>query len=331
MNFVKTKVEDAKIVGKDIVFSKQIVIVPVVLLLIYVAFSCAYTVETEESAVVLRFGKLSSIETSGLHFKLPFGIDKVFRVKTERILKEEFGFRTSGTSGRTAYSNKSYNEESLILTGDLNVSDLEWIVQYQISDASKFLFNIKNPVATIRDVSEASTRKIIGNANVSGVLTTERATLADLIHKEIQRILNNYDIGVRIITVKFQDANPPAKVKAAFNDVNEAEQQKESLIQKAREQYNKQVPKARGEAKKTIQEAEGYALERVNKAEGEANRFLAVYNEYKKYPEVTRTRLYLETLEKTIPQVKEVTLLDSSCEGVTSLLPLNSFNGGANK
>lgn len=332
--FKTTKPEDAQIIGKSPNFASYIWI-GILAFLFIMGLTCFYTVETEESAVILRFGKLHSVETAGLHFKLPFSIDQVYLVKTERILKEEFGFRTNalleqGNSllDRTTYSSESYDNESLMLTGDLNVSDLEWIVQYQISDPAKFLFNIKQPVDAIRDVAEAATRKIIGNANVNGVLTTERAYLADLIHKEIQTVLDKYDIGIRIVTVKFQDVNPPGNVKTAFNDVNEAEQQKESLIQKAREQYNTQVPKARGEAKRTIQEAEGYALERVNKASGEANRFLAVYNEYKKFPLVTRTRMYLETLEKIIPSVNEITIVDSASSEVTTLLPLKSFNGG---
>ena len=216
--------------------------------------SCYYTVEPEEKAVVLRLGKYQSMEDSGLHFKIPFGIDTILKVKTERIFKEEFGFKTSNTSsGRTTYDNRSRLDESLMLTGDLNVSEIEWIVQYKIEDPVKFLFNIKDPVGTIRDISEAVTRKIIGNANVTDVLTTERASLANAIQSEMQKSLRKYDIGVKIETFKFQDVNPPQKVKAAFNAVNEAEQQRESMIQNAKEQYNNQVPKARGEAKSSIQ------------------------------------------------------------------------------
>lgn len=303
----------------------------IVVALVLGLFSCFYTVDTEEKAVVLRLGRLKSVEEPGLHFMLPFGIDSVHLVKTERIMKEEFGFRTndSGHSNRTSYSNSDFSDESLVLTGDLNVSDLEWIVQYQINDPAKYLFNISKPVATIRDVAEAATRKIIGNANVNDVLTTERAVLADEIHKEIQRILDKYEIGVHIVTFKFQDVNPPESVKAAFNGVNEAEQQKESLIQQAREQYNNQVPKARGEAKRQIQAAEGYALERVNLAEGEVSRFLAVLAEYEKYPLVTKTRLYLEAIEKIYPKMKEIYIVDGpQAGGITPLLPLKSFNEG---
>lgn len=293
--------------------------------------SCYYTVEPEEKAVVLRLGKYHTMEGSGLHFKIPFGIDTVLKVKTERIFKEEFGFKTNNSSsGRTTYDNKSRLDESLILTGDLNVSEIEWIVQYKVDDPVKFLFSIKDPLSTIRDISEAVTRKIIGNANVTDVLTTERASLANAIQIEMQKTLKKFDIGVKIETFKFQDVNPPQKVKTAFNAVNEAEQQRESMIQNAKEQYNNQVPKARGEAKSTIQKAEGYAMERVNIAQGDANRFLALLNEYKKYPEVTRTRMYLETMERIYPKMKDIIIVDSETSklGITPLLPLESFEGG---
>ena len=230
---------------------------------------------------------------------------------------------------RSTYNKSGLEEESLTLTGDLNVSDIEWIVQYQISDPYKFLFRIKQPENTIRDISEAIVRSVIGNSNVTEVLTTERAELAGRIETELQRILNDYDIGVRIVTVKFQDVNPPDQVKAAFNEVNEAEQQKESLIFQAREQYNREVPKAKGVAKNTILNAEGYALERINKAKGEAERFTSLLREYRKAPEVTRKRLYLETMEETLPQVEEICLIDEKGSGALPLLPLRGdLKGG---
>ena len=309
-----------------------VVCIGIAILLVLVAGSSSYyTVEPEEKAVVLRLGKVQAIEGSGLHFKIPFGIDTILKVKTERIFKEEFGFKTSNSSsGRTTYDNRSRLDESLILTGDLNVSEIEWIVQYKVEDPVKFLFSIKDPVSTIRDISEAVTRKIIGNANVTDVLTTERASLANAIQIEMQKTLKKFDIGVKIETFKFQDVNPPQKVKAAFNAVNEAEQQRESMIQNAKEQYNNQVPKARGEAKSSLQKAEGYAMERVNIAQGDANRFLALLNEYKKYPDVTRTRMYLETMERIYPKMREIIVVDSetSKTGITPLLPLENFIGG---
>ncbi|BCR06204.1 HflK protein [Desulfuromonas versatilis] len=301
----------------------------VLLVLLFIGGSSSfYQVGTEETGVLLRFGRFSGFAEPGLHFKLPFGIDRAYLVKTGRVLKEEFGFRTVQAGVRTAYSKKDLDEESLTLTGDLNVSDIEWIVQYQIADPYKFLFRINAPEETIRDISEAVVRKVVGNSNVTEVLTTERAVLASAIEKEMQGILNAYDIGVRIVTVKFQDVNPPEAVKAAFNEVNEAEQQKESLVFQAREQYNREVPKAKGVANATIQEAEGYAIERINKAEGETNRFLALLTEYSKAPEVTRRRLYLETLEEVLPKLEEVYVMDKQGTAALPLLPLRSDKKG---
>ncbi|MBQ6669399.1 MAG: FtsH protease activity modulator HflK, partial [Deltaproteobacteria bacterium] len=235
----------------------------------------------------------------------------------------EFGFRTASTTGaRTVYKPDAFDDESLTLTGDLNVSDIEWIVQFQIIDPFKFLFNIKDPRAAIRDVSEAVVRRVVGNSNVTQVLTTDRALLAADIERETQAVLKNYDIGVRIVTIKFQDVNPPAPVKTAFNEVNEAEQQRESLILNAREEYNREVPKARGVARSQILEAEGYAVERINRAEGERTRFLALLEEYRKAPEVTRTRLYLETMEQILPRIREIYVMDKEGSGALPLLPL---------
>lgn len=302
----------------------------VAFLVIIAGYSSMYEVDTEETGVVLRFGKFHSYAEPGLHFKMPLGVDRVYLVQTGRVLKEEFGFRTVMPDVRTTYTKKGLEEESLTLTGDLNVSDVEWIVQFQVSDPFKFIFRIKDPVGTIRDIAEAMVRKAIGNANVTEVLTTERAQLANEIQQDLQSTLNNYDIGVRIVTVKFQDVTPPDPVKAAYNEVNESEQQRESLIFQAREQFNREVPRARGEAKKVLQEAEGYAVERVNKARGETNRFLALLTEYRKAPSVTRSRIYLETLEEVLPRLEEVYVMDDENAGALPLLPLRkSLEGGA--
>lgn len=308
---------------------RKLWLIVLVLLVLLIGFgSSFYKVETEETGVVLRFGRFSNFAEPGLHLKIPFGVDRVYKAPTGRVLKEEFGFRTVEAGVRTTYTKRNLEDESLTLTGDLNVSDVEWIVQYQIADAFKYLFQIHDPQAAIRDLAEAMVRKVVGNSNVTEVLTTERAVLADYIQKDLQEILNSYDIGVRVVTVKFQDVNPPDPVKAAFNEVNEAEQQKESLIFQAREQYNREVPKARGVARRTIQEAEGYAVERTNKALGETSRFLALLGEYRKAPEVTRQRLYLETLEQVLPKLEEVYIMDQSGTGALPLLPLRTEQKG---
>ena len=314
-------------------FGQQKGFLPIVIiafLILVGGYSSMYEVDTEETGVVLRFGKFHSFAEPGLHFKIPLGVDRVYLVQTGRVLKEEFGFRTVKPDVRSAYTKKGLEEESLTLTGDLNVSDVEWIVQFQVSDPFKFIFRIKDPVGTIRDIAEAMVRKAIGNANVTEVLTTERALLANEIQVDLQSTLNNYDIGVRIVTVKFQDVTPPDPVKAAYNEVNESEQQRESLIFQAREQFNREVPRARGEAKKVLQEAEGYAVERVNKARGETNRFLALLTEYRKAPSVTRSRIYLETLEEVLPRLDEIYVMDAKNAGALPLLPLRkALEGGA--
>lgn len=311
---------------------KKIVLgVIVALVLVFGAQSAFYKVETEETGVVLRLGKSTGTVGPGLHFKLPFGIDEVIKVKTGRVLKEEFGFRTLKADVRSSYSERDYSDESLILTGDLNVTDLEWIVQYQILDPVKYLFNVADPTATIRDLSEAILRTVIGNSMVTDVLTTERETLAFQVQKSLQNTLDEYDVGVRIVTVKFQDVNPPKEVRSAFNEVNEAEQQRESLIFQAREQYNREVPKARGIARSKILEAEGYAMERINHAEGEVQRFKDLLAEYRKAPQVTKKRLYLEKMEQILPRVEQIYVLDKDASGIAPLLPLGKgllSNGG---
>ncbi len=293
--------------------------------------SSMYKVDTEETGVVLRFGKFSKFSNPGLQFKIPFGVDQVYLVPTGRVLKEEFGYRTVTPGIRTTFNKRGLEEESLTLTGDLNVSDVEWIVQFQVADPFKYIFKIKDPIGTIRDIAEAMVRKTIGDADVTQVLTTDRAALADKIQQSLQATLKQYDIGVRIVTVKFQDVNPPEAVKDAFNEVNEAEQQKESLIFQAREQYNREVPKARGEAKRRLQEAQGYAVERINKARGETNRFIALLAEYKKAPTVTRRRIQIETLEQVLPDLDEIYIMDQNTNGLLPLLPLRKSMEGAVK
>jgi membrane protease subunit HflK len=302
--------------------SKALTIIVVVVLVLAGLTSSIYTVDTEEQGVVLRLGKFLKIVEPGLQFKLPLGIDEVYLVKTGRNMKEEFGYRSDGQAGgRSNYKKRGLEDESLCLTGDLNVCDIEWTVQFLIVDPYKYLFNVHLPISTIRDVSEASTRKIIGNTNVTDILTTERPILASKILVEMQKVLESYDIGVKIVSFNFQDVNPPESVKPAFNSVNAAEQQKESTIQNAQEQYNQQVPKARGMAQQMIQQAEGYALERVNMAQGEVQAFLAVLNEYQKSPEVTKKRLYIESMERILPKVQELYLVDNA-NGKSSVLPL---------
>jgi len=293
------------------------------LLVLAIAASSWFTVQPEETAVVLRFGRVVRTEGPGLHFKWPYGIESVLTVPTARVLKEEFGFRTAAADRRTEYSPTSMKDESLMLTGDLNVIDVQWIVQYRIADPTRFLFRVREPQQTIRDVSEAVMRRVVGNRVGSDVLTVGRVKISREVKEEMQIILDAYETGVSLITVELQDVTPPDAVKPAFNEVNEARQDRERTINQAQEQANRELPKARGEAARTITEAEGYALERVNRASGEADRFVSVLAEYKQAPEVTRRRLYLEALNAMLPAAKSLYIVDADQKAVIPWLSLD--------
>lgn len=292
-----------------------------ILILIFLK-TTLYTIQTNEIGVVLRLGRIVRESSPGLHIKLPFGIEKVIPVKVEYVYKEEFGFRTRTPGIRTSYVDKNFQDESLMLTGDLNVLDIEWIVQYKIKSAASFLFKIRNPIKTLRDISESAMRRIIGDYTFDEVLTTKRIEINNLAQKHMQEILDSYDSGIQIITVKLQDVNPPDPVKPAFNEVNEAKQEREKMINQAWEVYNKKIPQAKGEAEKMIREAEGYAAERVNKAEGEAERFNLLRREYVKAKQVTKRRLYLETMEKIIKKAGKKYVIDPEEKSILPLLQL---------
>jgi len=292
-----------------------------IFILIFV-ISSLYSVGPDEQGVVQRFGKYVRTTNSGLHMKFPFGIETAKKVKVKYIFKEEFGFRTVKAGVRSVYSPNKYLGESLMLTGDLNLAVVEWIVQYKIKDAKDYLFNVRNPTKTLRDISESVMRKIVGDRSVSEVLTTGRMEVAQQVQQGLQKILDSYESGIKIVTVKLQDVNPPDVVKPAFNDVNEAKQEKEKMINQAWEFYNKKIPLAKGEAKKMIQNAEGYALNRVNRARGDAANFLAVWRAYSLAKDVTRRRLYLETLNEILPKVKRKYIFDESQKGLLPFLPL---------
>jgi len=302
----------------------------VVLLVIWAVMSSYYTVQPEQRAVVKRFGEVIGISDPGLHFKIPFGVDEIQRVATERVLKQEFGFRTAGTrpSGRTSYSPQSFENESLMLTGDLNMIDVEWVVQYRIADPIKFLYEMREPTRTLRDISESVMRRIVGNMLGSEVLTIGRVEIQQQARVEIQEIMDGYDSGIRINTVEMQDVVPPPAVQPAFNEVNEARQERERMINEAQKRVNQEIPNAEGAALRTVAEAEGYATERVNRAEGESTRFTAVLGEYNQAPEVTRTRLYLETLNEILPEVGQVLVVQ---DGQVGPLPLLDVNRGRNR
>ena len=294
------------------------------LVVLIAALTSFYTDEPEEVALVLRFGQYVRQADPGLHFKLPFGIEAVQKVPVQRQWKEEFGFRTVRAGVRSDYATRGYLDEANMLTGDLNAANVEWVVQYRVVDPFKFLFQVRSPRDTFRGMSEAVMRKIVGDRTVNEVLTVGRAEVASQVQLGLQDLCDDYDIGIRVDQVVLQDVNPPDPVKPSFNEVNEAEQERSKLINQAQSEYNRVIPRAEGRALQTIQEAEGYALRRVNEARGDSARFTALYEEYRKAPEVTRRRIYLETMTEILPLVQGKVVVDGDLQSVLPLLHLDN-------
>jgi modulator of FtsH protease HflK len=291
--------------------------------IVFLLFSSWFTVEPEEVGVVLRLGKYVRTVNSGLNFKIPLLIEKVYKVPVERQLKLEFGFRSINPDVRTTYSQNNFREESLMLTGDLNAAEVEWIVQFRISDPYKYLFRVRNAEKTFRDMNEALMREVVGDRTVDEVLTVGRQDVASTVTARLQTLSNQYDLGIKVDQVVLQDVNPPEQVKPAFNEVNEAQQEREKLINQAKSEYNKVIPKARGEADRTIEGAKGYALERINEAKGDASKFIAVFKEYSKATDVTLSRLYLETMNKVMQKVGKKLIVDEKAAGILPLFQLD--------
>ncbi len=301
-------------------YGKILIIAPIMIAVLAAVFTSYYIVQPEEEAVVKRFGRVIAINQPGIHFKIPFGIDTVQAVPTARVLKEEFGFRSIGGEGRTQYrKERTHRVESLMLTGDLKVIDVEWVVQYRISDPSKFLHRARDPRQTLRDNSEAVMRRIVGNSLGSDVLTEKRVQVSTMARHELQDLLDSFDVGIQISTIELQDVTPPELVKPAFNEVNQAEQERERLINEAEKRRNQVIPRAEGQASQIVAEAEGYRAERVNRARGEAGRFTSILQQYQLAPETTRRRLYLEMIDTVLPRAGQIYVLP---EGQMSPLPL---------
>ena len=291
----------------------------IVLVLLLTSF---YTVGPEQIGVVMRFGKFVRSTDPGLNWKLPFGIEQVTKVPVQRQLKEEFGFRSVSSAARTQYADRGLEGESNMLTGDLNVAIVEWVVQYRIVDPYKFLFRVRNVQETFRSMTEAVMRRVVGDRTVNEILTIGRQEVASLVERDLQAMCDQYETGLKVEQVVLQDVNPPDPVKPSFNEVNQAQQEREKLINQAQSEYNRIIPRARGEAQQTIQEARGYALDRINRARGDSARFAAVYDAYRKAPEVTRTRIYLETMTTILPQVSRKIIVDEKISGLLPLLNL---------
>ncbi|TET67251.1 MAG: FtsH protease activity modulator HflK [Candidatus Zixiibacteriota bacterium] len=298
-------------------------IVIVIILAIILVYTAVYRIPPGNRGIVLRFGKYSHTAMPGINLKIPFGVDTVTKVHTAKEDSETFGFRTLRPGIRTQYEKRPQMErESLMLTGDLNVIDVEWIVQFRREDPQKFLFNVRDPIKALRDISESMIRRIVGNWSFDYVLQNREA-VNKLAHEDLQKILDEYETGIHISWVRLQNVVPPDPVKSAFNEVNEAEQEKERLVNQAQETYNREVPKAKGTAERTINGARGFALERVNRAKGDVARFSAVLKEYRNAKEVTKRRLYLEAFQAILPNAKQIYIIDSEQRSILPLLQLN--------
>jgi len=291
------------------------------ILVVFLLLTSLFQIEPEEVGVITRFGRYIRTVEPGLNMKIPV-LERLYKVAVERQQKEEFGFRTVTPGIQTVYTKGDTENESLMLTGDLNLADVEWVVQYRIDNPYNFLFKVRDPINTLRDISEAAMRQTVGDRTVNEVLTVGRAEISNSVQTVIQDLCNEYLLGIKIEQVVLQDVNPPDPVKDAFNAVNQAQQEKETLINQARSEYNKVIPRARGQADETIQMAEGYAAERVNNALGEATRFDALYKEYIKAPDVTKRRIYLETMTSVLPRVGNKIITDDKGNNILPLLQM---------
>ena len=296
--------------------------------LLYLAYSSYYTVSAESVGVVQRFGHYHEVVDPGLHFKIPFGIDTVVQVPVKRQLKEEFGFGTPGATFKDQVGSKQqWDLETTVVTGDLNTALVEWVIQFRIENAFDFLFKVRDPGEALRDVSESVMREVIGDRTVDEVLTIGRQDIETSAQVKMQEVVNLYEMGLRIDQVQLKNVNPPKPVQSSFDEVNEAQQERERMINVARGEYNKAVPRARGTADQKIQASEGYAIERINQAEGDASKFTALLKEYIKAPSVTERRLYLEKMSEVLPRVERKIVLDARAGNVLPLLNLDRKTG----
>jgi modulator of FtsH protease HflK len=294
------------------------------------AWTAYYTVPSDSVAVVQRFGRYLKEVPPGLHFKLPLGVDTATIVPVKRQLKHEFGFITPGATDpyqRPRDGKRETLRETQMVTGDLNASLVEWVIQYRISEPIKFLFEVREPSETLRYVSESVMREVVGDRTVDEVITIGRQEIETEALAKMQALSTKYALGISIDQVQLKNINPPEPVQASFNEVNQAQQEKEKLINEARRDYNKVIPLAEGEKDQRIREADGYRLKRINEAEGDVARFSVLLTEHNKAPEVTRRRIYIETLQEVMPGIRSKIIVDEQTRGILPFLNLDAAKG----
>jgi modulator of FtsH protease HflK len=286
-----------------------------------VLWSAVYQIGPDEVGVVLRAGRYVRNSAPGLRVKLPFA-EQVIKVPVQRQLRQEFGFRTGTDGARVAVN---FGDESTMLTGDLNVVVVQWIVQYRVSDPSAYLFKVRDADGLFSDLTEAVMREAVGDRTVTEIVTVGRQDIETTVQKQLQGLVDEYQMGLHVDQVVLQDVSPPDPVKPSWDEVNRAQQQAERMVNEARTEYNRIIPRARGEAEQAILSAEGYAVDRVNRAEGDASRFGQLVEAYRKAPDVTRRRLQLETMGRVLPRVGGKVVVDRDARSVIPLLPLDSL------
>ncbi|MBL9007019.1 MAG: FtsH protease activity modulator HflK [Myxococcales bacterium] len=297
-------------------------------LAIPLVWTAYYAVPSDSVAVVQRFGRYLRVVPPGLHMKLPLGVDAVTFVPVKRQLKQEFGFTTPGaTDPYQGPRPQDSNRETQMVTGDLNAALVEWVVQYRIADPVKFLFEVRESSQTLRYVSESVMREVVGDRTVDEVITIGRQDIEMEALAKMQALSTKYAMGISIDQVQLKNINPPRPVQDSFNEVNQAQQEKQKLINEARRDYNKVIPLAEGEKDQRIREADGYRIKRLNEAQGDVARFNALLAEYIKAPEVTRRRIYIETLQDVMPSIRSKFVVDEQTRGLLPLLNLNSQKG----
>lgn len=303
------------------------ILVIAVIVALLLGSSMFYTVGVDEVGVIQRFGKYVRTTQPGLNFKLPAGIEHVTKVKVRRVYKEEFGFRTVSATTRSRFSSDAENAgAALMLTGDLNVALVPWIVQYRIKDPYNYMFKVRQVRTLLIDMSEATMRLVVGDRSINEVIS-KRDEIAVEAKNLLQKELDEAETGISIVTIEMKKTNVPGPVQPSFNEVNQATQEKEQMIYQAREDYNKAIPAARGQAERTIKAAEGYGLDRINRAKGDASRFTALYTEYAKAKDVTKRRLYLEALKELFPKLGQKYIIDSDQSNLLPLLNLGKPYG----
>ena len=312
--------------GRQITIKPSLILTALAaLVVLWALLTMFYTVQAESQGVVLRFGRYVKTVDPGLRLKLPFGIDEVSILPVRRQLKQEYGFGTPGATNPTQYSSEQELERSMV-TGDLNAARVEWIVQYRIREPQLYLFKVRDPDQTLRDISESVMRTVVGDRTVDEVITIGRQEIEAEALLTMQELVNKYELGLSIDQVQLKNVNPPLPVQPSFNEVNQAQQQREQMINVANGEYNKEVPRAGGEAEQKIRAAEGYALKRINEAQGDVSRFNAVLTEYLKAPEVTKRRIYIETMSEVAPKLGRKVILDSGASQILPLLQLTPDN-----